>query len=65
MAGRDERALIQIDAQQMKKNTLWNHVVLLEGRDWSKWTSVSFEDAGTGDEDEIMTVDEDVDWRSI
>jgi len=30
MAGRDERALIQIDAQQMKKNTLWNHVVLLE-----------------------------------
>jgi hypothetical protein len=30
MAGRDERAPIQIDAQQMKKNPLWNHVVLLE-----------------------------------
>ena len=30
MAGRDERAPIQIDARQMKKNPLWNHVVLLE-----------------------------------
>ena len=30
MAGRDERAPIQIDAQQMNKNPLWNHVVLLE-----------------------------------
>jgi hypothetical protein len=30
MAGRDERAPIQIDTQQMNKNPLWNHVVLLE-----------------------------------
>jgi hypothetical protein len=30
MAGRDDRGPIQIDEQQMKKNPLWNHVVLLE-----------------------------------
>src|SRR6266540_4852188 len=29
-AGRDERAPIQIDEQQLKKNPLWNHVVVLE-----------------------------------
>jgi hypothetical protein len=28
--GGDERAPIQIDDQQLKKNPLWNHVVLLE-----------------------------------
>jgi hypothetical protein len=30
MAERDEDAPIQIDEKQMKKNPLWNHVVLLE-----------------------------------
>jgi hypothetical protein len=30
MAERDDCAPIQIDEQQMKKNPLWNHVVLLE-----------------------------------
>ena len=30
MAGRDERAPIQLDEQQLKKNPLWNHVVVLE-----------------------------------
>jgi hypothetical protein len=30
MVGRDDRGPIQIDEQQMKKNPLWNHAVLLE-----------------------------------
>jgi len=30
MASRDERAPIEVDDQQKKKNPLWNHVVLLE-----------------------------------
>ena len=30
MAQNDERAPIELDEQQLKKNPLWNHVVLLE-----------------------------------
>ena len=30
MAHNDERAAIELDEQQLKKNPLWNHVVLLE-----------------------------------
>ena len=32
MASRDERALLEVDDQQKKKNPLWKHVVLLERR---------------------------------
>ena len=30
MAHNDERAAIELDEHQLKKNPLWNHVVLLE-----------------------------------